>query len=133
MKFTNKQNKMTTNPKLLAIADTLSKLTASEAKELGTILEMDYGIKRVQSIVSTFEPGEPIPAEQTEFDAYLLEPGVQRLQVIKTVKQILNLSLIEAKNLVESAPCKLKGKISKDEAEALVAPLRDLMAKIEIK
>ena len=47
MRFTNKQNEMTTNPKLSAIADILSKLTALEAKELANILETDYGIKGV--------------------------------------------------------------------------------------
>ena len=139
MRFSNKENektiKMATNPKLFAIADTLSKLTVLEAKELVNILENDYGIKGAQTITE-FRPAgdEPVPVvEQTEFDVYLLEPGVQKLQVIKVIKQITGLGLIEAKTLVDSAPCKIKEKVSKDEAEALVAPLRELMAKIEIK
>ena len=99
----NKVEKMATNPKLFAIADTLTKLTVLEAKQLIDILENDYGIKG-QSIVTPV--GVPTPQvvakEQTEFDVYLKEIGGQKLHVIKKVNECLRLGLRESKELVES-------------------------------
>lgn len=135
MRFTNKQNEMTTNPKLSAIADILSKLTALEAKELANILETDYGIKGVQTITE-FKPAgtEPVPEiEQTEFDVILKEIGGQKLQVIKKVKEIIGLGLKEAKELVDSAPCLLKEKALKVEAQTLKTELENIGAAVELK
>ena len=135
MRFTNKQNEMTTNPKLSAIADILSKLTALEAKELANILETDYGIKGVQTITE-FKPAgtEPVPEiEQTEFDVILKEIGGQKLQVIKKVHDVMGLGLKEAKALVDSAPCLLREKILKAEVTILKAELENLGAVIEVK
>ena len=121
---------MATDPKLFAIADTLSKLTVLEAKELVRILEEDHGIKAPETIgvgvVPTFEP--IVEVEQTEFDVYLKEIGGQKLQIIKKVKELHNLSLLEAKALVESAPCKMKDKISKEEAQNYKKELEDFGA-----
>lgn len=125
---------MTTNPKLFEIADTLSKLTVLEAKELLNILENDYGIKAPESIVKQSVVEEkPIIIEQTEFNIYLKETGAQKLQIVKKVKELLNLGLVEAKSLVDSAPCLLREKISKTDVEILKTELENLGAIIEIK
>lgn len=127
---------MATNPKLFAIADTLTKLTVLEAKELIDILENDYGIKPAQSIVglnkSISNEKVPEPA-QTEFDVILKEIGGQKLQLIKKIKELRNLSLIEAKTLVESAPCKVLEKTSKENAALFKTDLENVGAVIEIK
>jgi large subunit ribosomal protein L7/L12 len=136
MRFTNKIiEKMATNPKLFEIADTLSKLTVLEAKELVRILEEDYGIKGAEKIAE-FKPAgtEPVPeVEQTEFSVYLKESGGQKLQVIKKVKEIMGLGLKESKELVDSAPCLLREKILKVEAETLRTELQNLGATVEVK
>jgi large subunit ribosomal protein L7/L12 len=136
MRFTNKINeKMATNPKLFEIADTLTKLTVLEAKQLIDILENDYGIKGAQSIVQkpvTTEDNIAV-VEQTEFNVYLKEIGNQKLQVIKKVKEIQNLGLKEAKDLVDSAPCLLREKVSKADAEIIRTELQNLFAVVEIK
>jgi large subunit ribosomal protein L7/L12 len=126
---------MATDPKLFAMADTLSKLTVLEAKELVRILEEDYGIKGAQTIapVSIVPTEEEVVVEQTEFDVYLKEIGLQKLQVIKKVKELFGLTLLEAKNLVESAPSKIKEKVSKEEAENLKKELELFGAVLEIK
>ena len=105
---------MATNPKLFEIADTLSKLTVLEAKELVRILEEDYGIKAPESgihLVGDFPVTVTPEVEQTEFNVYLKEIGGQKLQVIKKIKEITGLGLKEAKELVDSAPCLLRGKL----------------------
>jgi len=124
---------MATNPKLFEIADILSKLTVLEAKELVRILEEDYEIKGAQTIVSDFLP-EPVPeVEQTEFNVYLKEVGGQKLQVIKKVKDITGLGLKEAKELVDSAPCLLREKVMKVEAQTLKTELENVGAIVEVR
>ena len=126
---------MATNPKLFAIADTLSKLTVLEAKELVDILEKDYGIKPAQNIspVGIVPTVEAVVKEQTEFDVYLKEVGVLKLQIIKKTKELRNLTLIEAKTLVESAPCKILEKASKENATLFKTELEIFGAVIEIQ
>ena len=126
---------MATNPKLFAIADTLSKLTVKEAKELVDILENDYGIKGAQSItpVGIVPTVEVAVKEQSEFDVYLKEVGGQKLLIIKKTKELRNLTLIEAKTLVESAPCKILEKTSKENAMVYKTELENFGAVIEIR
>jgi large subunit ribosomal protein L7/L12 len=107
-----------------------------EAKELVRILEEDYGIKGAQTMVTDFKPAEtePVPdVEQTEFNIILKEIGGQKLQVIKKVKEIIGLGLKEAKELVDSAPCLLREKALKAEAQLLKTELENLGAVIELK
>ena len=137
MRFTNKINeKMATNSKLFAIADTLTKLTVLETKELISILENDYGIKPAQNVVG-LNPSvlaeEIAKPEQTEFDVILKEIGGQKLKLIKKVKELRNLGLVEAKVLVESAPCRVLEKVSKENASQFKTELEILGATIEIK
>ena len=137
MRFTNKINeKMATNPKLFAIADTLTKLTVLETKELISILENDYGIKPAQNVVG-LNPSvlaeEIAKPEQTEFDVILKEIGGQKLKLIVKIKELRNLGLVEAKTLIESAPCKLLEKVSKENATQFKTELEILGATIEIK
>ena len=97
------------NEKLFGIAERLSNLTISESKQLMDILENDYGIKGIQTITPTFvSVYEPVViVEQTEFNVFLKEIGLQKLQIIKRVKDLNNLNLLDGKALVESAPCLL--------------------------
>lgn len=137
MRFTNKINeKMATNPKLFEIANTLTKLTVLEAKELINILENDYGIKPAQNVVglNTLALSEKVSEpEQTEFDVILKEIGTQKLKLIVKIKELKNLSLIEAKTLVESTPCKVLEKVSKENATQFKTELEILGATIEIR
>jgi large subunit ribosomal protein L7/L12 len=55
------------------------------------------------------------------------------LDVIKVVKNITGLSLMDAKKLVESPPAKIKEKVSKDEAQKVKAQLEELGATVELK
>jgi len=135
MKFTNKINEiMATNSKLFAIADTLSKLTTLEAKQLKDILENEYGIKG-KNIVTPIGVSTPQVAikEQTEFDVYLKEIGGQKLYVVKKVNECLRLGLRESKELVDKCPGLLAGKISKFDAQTLKTELENVGAVIEIR
>jgi len=126
---------MATNPKLFEIADTLSKLTVLEAKELLSILENDYGIKGNNAmipvgVVPTFEV---VAKEQTEFDVYLKEVGGQRLPIIKKVNEMLKLGLKESKELVDRVPCIICEKVSNIVAQSFRTEFENLGAVIEIR
>ena len=71
--------------------------------------------------------------EKTEFDIILAEGGANKIQVIKAVREITNLGLKEAKDLVEGAPKAVKEGVGKDEAEEIKKKLEGAGAKVEVK
>jgi large subunit ribosomal protein L7/L12 len=124
---------------LKALAETLVNLTVKEVQELATILKDEYGIEPAAAAVAIAAGpvggGEAAPAveEKSSFDVILSSGGANKLNVVKEVKNLLNLGLKEAKDLVDSAPQPLKSGISKDEAEQLKAKLEEVGASVEIK
>mgnify|MGYP001003335377 CR=1 FL=1 len=74
------------------------------------------------------------PAEEkTEFDVVLKSAGANKIAVIKVVRGLTGLGLKEAKELVDGAPKTLKEAVSKDEAEKIVAELKEAGAEAELK
>jgi large subunit ribosomal protein L7/L12 len=124
---------------LKALAETLVNLTVKEVQELATILKDEYGIEPAAAAVAIAAGpvggGEaaPVAEEKSSFDVILSSGGANKLNVVKEVKNLLNLGLKEAKDLVDSAPQPLKSGISKDEAEQLKAKLEEVGASVEIK
>lgn len=122
---------------LKALAEQLANLTIKDVVELTGIMESDYGIKPAAAAVAVAagpaEGGGPAVVEQTEFDVILNSAGAQKLQVVKAVKDALGLGLVEAKGLVDGAPCAVKQGLSKDEAEKLKATLEAAGAQVELK
>ena len=71
--------------------------------------------------------------EKTEFDVILTDVGANKIQVIKVVRELTNLGLKEAKDLVEGAPKPVKTGVTKEEAEAAKAKLEESGAKADVK
>jgi len=120
---------------LKALAEQLVNLTVKEVNELADILKEEYGIEPAAAAVAVAagSASEEVKEEQTEFDVILKEAGGQKLKVVKLVKEMLNVGLKDAKELVDSAPKALKEKVAKDEADALKKELEELGATVEIK
>ena len=120
-------------------AEQLVNLTVKEVNELAAILENDYGIKPAAAAVAVAaapgggDSGDGGSAEQTEFDVVLTSAGAGKLKVVKEVKNLLGLGFKEAKELVDSAPTKVKEGISKEEAESIKAALVEVGAEVEVK
>ena len=70
---------------------------------------------------------------RTEFDVELTEIGAAKVKVIKVVREATGLGLKEAKDLVDSAPSKIKEQVSKEEAEELKTKLEEAGAKVTLK
>ena len=120
-----------------ALAEELVNLSVKDVQELAKVLKEEYGIEPAAAAVAVAAPvagGEAAVAEQTEFDVILKSAGDAKLNVIKTVKDLLGLGLKEAKELVDKAPgATLKEKVSKAEAEQIKSTLEEAGAEVEVK
>jgi len=119
------------------IAEELTKLTVLEVNELKNVLKDEYGIEPAAAAAIVAGPaaaGEAAPAEdaKTEFTVTLKDAGVQKVAVIKAVKEITGLGLGEAKAIVDGAPAPVKEKIGKDEADAAKKLLEEAGATVEL-
>ena len=123
---------------LKAFAEQLVNLTVKEVSELAQIMKDEYGIEPAAAAVAMAGPasgggGDAAPAEKTEFDVILTSGGANKLAVVKEVKNLLNLGLKEAKDLVDGAPSTLKTAIGKAEAEQIKATLTEAGASVDVK
>ncbi len=127
---------------LQKLVEELSSLTLLEAVELVRLLEERWGVKAaapvaVAAAVPAAAPGAPAAPppveEKTEFDVILKEIGPKKIEVIKVVRQLTNLGLKEAKDLVESAPRAVLEGVSKEVAQDAKTKLEAVGAVVEIK
>lgn len=122
---------------LKAFAEQLVGLTVKEVNELAKILKDEYGIEPAAAAVAVAAPagggGAPAAEEKTAFDVILKSGGANKLNVVKIVKELTGLGLKEAKDLVDGAPKPVKEGISKADADALVAKLKEAGAEVEVK
>lgn len=112
--------------------ESLKEMTILEIKELVDAMKEEFGIDPTAVAAAPAGAAEAA-AEQTEFDVVLANAGAQKIAVIKVVKEITGLGLMEAKAIVEGAPKAVKEKVSKAEAEDLKAKLEAAGAAVEIK
>jgi large subunit ribosomal protein L7/L12 len=118
------------------IVDQLSNMTVMQVAQLTKILEDKWGVKAAP--VAVAGPVGPIavvekPPEQTEFTVVLTAAGAQKIQVIKAIREITNLGLKEAKDLVDGAPKEVKVAVPKDEAESIKKKITEAGGTVEIK
>lgn len=117
----------------------IKEMNVLELSDLVKALEEEFGITAaapvaVAAVPAGGAPAEAAPAEEekTEFDVRLQEIGPNKINVIKAVREITSLGLREAKELVESAPARVKEAVAKDEAESVKAKLEEAGAVAEV-
>ena len=123
------------NEKITSILETLDTLTVIELSELVSAVEERYGVSAAAAVAvaAPAEGGAAAAEEQTEFDVILTSAGAAKINVIKAVREITGLGLMEAKELVDGAPKAVKEKVSADDAEAAKAKLEEAGATVEVK
>ena len=121
--------------KITALVEEVKTLTVLELSELVHTLEEVFGVSAAAAAVAAPAAGAAAEAaeEKTEFDVILKEAGASKLNVIKVVRAATGLGLKDAKDLVDNCPKTLKEAISKEDAEKLVAELKEAGAVAEIK
>ena len=119
--------------KVTALVEEVKGLTVLELSELVHTLEEVFGVSAAAAAVAAPAAAAEVVEEKTEFDVILKAPGASKLNVIKVVRAITGLGLKDAKDLVDSCPKTLKEAVSKEEAEKMVAELKDAGAEAEMK
>jgi len=119
--------------KITALVDQVKELTVLELSELVHTLEEVFGVSAAAAAVAAPAAAAVEVEEKTEFDVILKAPGASKLNVIKVVRAATGLGLKDAKELVDNCPKTLKEAISKEDAEKLVAELKEAGAEAEIK
>jgi large subunit ribosomal protein L7/L12 len=113
-------------------------MTVLELNELVKALENEFGVSAAAMAMPmaagapTAGPAEAVE-EKTEFDVLLEDAGEKKINVIKVVREVTSLGLKEAKDLVESAPAKVKEGVSKQEAEEIKKKFTDAGAKVKVQ
>jgi large subunit ribosomal protein L7/L12 len=122
------------------VVDFLSKMSVLDLAALTKELEEKWGVKAAPVAVAAAGAapaaagGAAAPAaEQTEFTVTLKDAGSNKIGVIKAVREVTNLGLKEAKDLVDGAPKTVKEGVSKADAETIKKKLEEAGAKVEIK
>src|SRR5258708_6820339 len=119
------------------IADQIQALTLLEAAQLVKLLEEKLGVSAAAASVAAAPAagGAAAPAaeEKTEFNVILVAAGANKINVIKAVREVTNLGLKEAKDLVDGAPKAIKEGVNKDEAETIRKKFTDAGATVEVK
>ena len=119
--------------KITALVEEVKTLTVLELSELVHTLEEVFGVSAAAAAVAAPAAAAEVVEEKTEFDVILKEAGASKLNVIKVVRAVTGLGLKDAKDLVDNCPKTLKEAISKEDAEKLVAELKEAGAEAEIK
>ncbi len=111
-------------------------MTILELNDLVKAIEEKFGVSAAAPVMVGAVAGAGAAAaeeEKTEFDAVLTEVGANKIAVIKVVRELTGLGLIEAKAVVDGVPKAIKEGVSKDEAESIKAKLEEAGAKVEVK
>ena len=119
--------------KITAMIEEIKGLTVLELSELVHALEEEFGVSAAAMAAPAAGAAAPAAEEKTEFDVILKSAGASKLGVIKVVRAATGLGLKDAKDLVDNCPKTLKEAISKEDAEKLVAELKEAGAEAEIK
>jgi large subunit ribosomal protein L7/L12 len=120
------------------IAEQIQTLTLLEAAQLVKVLEEKLGVSAAAAAVAVAPAGggaaaAPAAEEKTEFNVILTAAGANKINVIKAVREVTNLGLKEAKDLVDGAPKPIKEGVTKDEAEAIKKKFTEAGASVEVK
>ena len=116
--------------------DEISNLSVLELNELVHAIEEAFGVSAAApvAVAGGATAAAPVVEEKTEFDVVLKSVGsANKIAVIKIVRELTGLGLVEAKNAVEGAPTTLKEAQPKDAAEAIVKQLTEIGAEAELK
>ncbi|GLE04378.1 hypothetical protein PINS_up013308 [Pythium insidiosum] len=128
------KNELELSPKVKSVLDQIVELNMIEIFELSSAIQQKFNIPDAAFSMAAGGGGaapaaEEAKEEKTQFDVKLASfDAKNKIKVIKEIRAITGLGLKEAKELVEGVPSVLKKDLKKDEAEALIAQLKEVGA-----
>jgi large subunit ribosomal protein L7/L12 len=111
----------------------LKEMTILELNELVKAIETEFGVSAAAPVAAAAAVVEAAPAGPVEVDVILKEVGPSKVGVIKAVREITGLGLVEAKGLVDKAPMAIKEKVKPEEAAEFKKILEAAGAVVELK
>ena len=115
--------------KIMNFVEEIKKLSVLELSELVDAIQEEFG---VTAAVAAAPAASEAAEEKSTFDVVLTSAGANKIAVIKIVREVTGLGLVEAKNLTEAGGA-LKEGLKKEEAEELKAKLEEAGASVELK
>ncbi|MHB8097152.1 MAG: 50S ribosomal protein L7/L12 [Erysipelotrichaceae bacterium] len=111
----------------------LKEMTILELNDLVKAIEEEFGVSAAAPVAAAAVVEEAAPAGPVEVDVILKEVGPSKVAVIKVVRELTGLGLVEAKGLVDSAPKAIKEKVSEEVAAEVKKKLEEAGATVEVK
>ena len=117
------------------IIEEIKTKTAVELCDLVHALEEEFGVSAAAAVVAGPAAGAEAAAaeEKTEFNVVLKEAGANKIAVIKIVRELTGLGLVDAKNLVETAGAVVKENVPTAQAKEIEEKLKEAGATVELK
>ncbi len=123
---------------LAKLVEELSALSVLEAADLVKLLEEKWGVSAAAPVAamaaampSAAAAAEPVE-EKTEFDVVIKDAGPKKIEVIKVIRQLTNLGLVEAKTMAETAGAKVLSAVGKDAAKDAKEKLEAAGASVDV-
>lgn len=112
----------------------IEKMSVLDLAELVKILEEKFGVSAsAPAMMMAAAPAAAAVEEKDAFDVEITDGGASKINVIKAVRELTEMGLKEAKDLVDGAPKVLKEGVKKAEAEAMKKRLEEAGAKVTLK
>lgn len=117
------------------VIEMVEKMTVLELADLVKVMEDKFGVSAAAPVAVAAAPAEAAPAEEekSSFNIVLKDAGANKIGVIKVVREITELGLKEAKDLVEAAPHTVKEAVKKEDAETIKAKFEEAGAVVELE
>ena len=123
------------------LIESIKGLSVIELNDLVKALEEEFGVSAAAPVAVAAAPaaggaaagGDGADEEASEFTVVLSAFGDNKINVIKAVREVTNLGLREAKELVEAAPTNIKASVAKDEADSIKAKLEEAGATVAVQ
>jgi large subunit ribosomal protein L7/L12 len=118
------------------IVEELSTLSVLEAADLVKMLEEKWGVSAAAPVAAVAAGPASAPEEEveekTEFDVVIKATGPKKIEVIKVIRQLTSLGLVDAKNMAETADAKVLEAVGKDVANDAAAKLKEAGAEVVV-
>jgi large subunit ribosomal protein L7/L12 len=117
------------------VLEAVEKMTVLELADLVKVMEDKFGVSAAAPVaMAAAAPAAAAEEEKSSFNIVLTDAGANKINVIKVVREITDLGLKEAKDLVEAgAGTTVKENVPKADAEAAVKKFEEAGAKVELK
>lgn len=117
------------------VLEIVEKMTVLELADLVKVMEDKFGVSAAAPVAVAAVAAAPAEAaeEKTMFNIVLKDAGAQKISVIKVVREITELGLKEAKDMVDAAPQTVKEGVKKEDAEAIKAKFEEAGATVELQ